>query len=108
MGWSCRAEAASVLEAWTRACVASTGSQNTWKVGNRTFFYEASRVEHDDGAVTGRILEVLSTEGDVLHCRVAGSFRIEGDGRMTRAPRFLKAAVPQMLLDWSASCAVED
>lgn len=88
MGWSCRADAGRVLDKMTQACVASTGMQNTYKVNDVSYFYEVSRTEHEDGAITGSIYRMLA--GNMA--QKAGSFRIEGDGTVTRAPKFLKDA----------------
>lgn len=75
------------MRAWVDACVKSTGSSNMFKVGDKTFFWEESRTEHADGAITGRVHEMM----DHGWCRGAGSFRIEPDGSVKRAPAFLKA-----------------
>lgn len=88
MGWSCRREAGIVEDAWSRACIASTGMQNVWLDNGKRYFYETSRTEHRDGAITGKIIVYV----DDTHCKTAGSFRIEGDGTITRAPKFLKHA----------------
>jgi hypothetical protein len=100
------------MESWTAACVASTGCSNTWTAGGETYLYEVSRKEHDDGAITGSILKkvpppaplkvvICPTEverilglasADSFFARKVATFRIEGDGTVTRAPAFLKAA----------------
>jgi len=96
MGWSCRADAAVTMESWTAACVAQTGSPNVFRVNGREYFWEVSSVEHDDGAITGTIVRVEGpgSTPDSTACRSAGSFRINGDGTVARAPRFLKLASP--------------
>lgn len=91
MGWSCCARAAWTLDAWTAACLESTGSQNVFRVNNERYFFETSRKEHSDGAITGTVWRFLP---DDKHVRRCGSFRIEGDGSVTRAPKFLKDASP--------------
>jgi hypothetical protein len=91
MGWSCARDAGYVLDAFTAACIKNSGNQNTWtdpKTGKR-YFFETSRTEHYDGAITGTIWRFLP---DDKHVRKSGSFRIEGDGEVTRAPAFLKKA----------------
>jgi hypothetical protein len=88
MGWSCSAAASRVMEVWTEACIAATDSQNTWKVNGIEYFWERSNTEHSDGAITGQIHKV-DTAG---FCHSAGSFKIEGDGTITRVPKFLKDA----------------
>ena len=86
MGWSCTADASRVMEAWTAACIAQTGSQNEYRVNDLAYFWETGP-EHDDGAITGRIFR-MAPEG----CYPAGAFRIEPNGTITRAPAFLKHA----------------
>jgi hypothetical protein len=88
MGWSCRKEAGLVLEAWGAACVAAGGSSNAWHEGDAGYFFEVSRKEHDDGAITGAVMKMLSNGW----ARRAGTFRIDGDGKIERAPKFLKEA----------------
>lgn len=88
MGWSCRADAARVERAWEEGCRQQTGSSNVFLDANNVrCFYETSRREHRDGAITGTIWRYLP---DGEHVRKAGSFRIEGDGTITRAPATLK------------------
>lgn len=88
MGWSCRQEAYDVEQAWSKACRQSTGSQNTWKEGSNSYFYDISSKEHDDGAITGKIWKM----GKNNQCTLASHFRIEGNGTITKAPKFLKDA----------------
>lgn len=88
MGWSCRVDAANTERAWDEACRASTGSSNMWVDGDKKFFYEASRTEHRDGAITGVIWKFV----DETHVVKVGTFRINGDGTIARAPAFLKKA----------------
>jgi len=99
MGWSCRQDAGRVMDVWTAACVAQTGSQNTYTMKGAEFFWEVSRTEHADGAITGSILKTvrkptvdeLAKEPYLAGWSVrAGTFRIEGDGTVARAPKFLK------------------
>lgn len=87
MGWSFAAAAGKVTDAWEKACIASTDSQNTWKDSRGVqYFWEASRVEHSDGAITGQIFKILPNG----LCRTSGTFRIDGNGTIVRAPQFLK------------------
>ena len=81
------------MDRWTDACLAQTGSQNTYEVGGRKYFWELSNVEHDDGAITGTIavIDKVLTE-DTFYAHTVGSFRIEPDGTVSRAPAFLKRA----------------
>lgn len=92
MGWSCRADAAKILDLWSKACRASTGTSNTWAQGARQYLFELSRTEHDDGAITGAIWRLEPSTGDRFLCYRSGTFRIEGDGKVTRAPAFLRRA----------------
>jgi hypothetical protein len=86
MGWSCGSGAAKTERAWSEGCMAQTSSQNTFTVGNDKYFYEASRTEHRDGAITGSIHKFVGED----RARKSGTFRIEGDGTITRAPAVLK------------------
>lgn len=88
MGWSCRADAGNVLDKMSAACVASTGMSNTWEHNGVRYFFEISRTEHADGAITGSVCKFVGKD----LCRKSGSIRIEGDGTITRAPAFLKNA----------------
>jgi hypothetical protein len=55
-------------------------------------FFEVSRREHRDGAITGVIQRF-----DGEYCTKAGTFRIEPDGSIRRAPKVLKD-VPALIL----------
>lgn len=81
MGWSCAAIAADTLNRLSAKCRESSGSSNVWESGGVRFFFEPSRVEHGDGAITGSIWRMLP---DNMARRV-GSFRIEADGRLSRS-----------------------
>lgn len=87
MGWSCRADAAKTMDRITLACVGRTNSQNTWRddKGNQ-WFWEISRREHDDGAITGGIFRMLPNN----FASACGSFRIEGSGEVSRGPVWFK------------------
>ena len=92
MGWSYAARAGWVMDAWTKACLDSTGIQNVFEANGQRYMWEHSRKEHGDGAITGRIWRFLPDERITPN----GSFRIEGDGSITRAPAFLKKASPTL------------
>lgn len=96
MGWSCSSEASEAMGAWTDACFASTRTQNTWKGPDGSeFFWEISRREYDDGSITGSIIALGAPTGSpdgARSGRKVGSFKINGDGTIARAPAFLKAA----------------
>ena len=89
MGWSCARAAAWVLDSFSKACLEQSGSQNNYEVKGKKYFFERSNVEHRDGAITGIVWKFLP---DGEHIKRSGSFRVEGDGKVTRAPAFLKAA----------------
>ena len=89
MGWSCAAKAGDTMRAMSEACFKTSGIQNVWvQPDGVRYWFEASRVEHDDGAITGKVWRMLDDD----RCKPSGSFRIEGDGKVSRAPKFLKAA----------------
>lgn len=88
MGWSCRREAGIVMNTWTRACLAQTESSNVYIERDVRYFWELDNVGHDDGAITGSIQKCFEKDGKSL-CVEVGAFRIEGDGRIARAPKFL-------------------
>ena len=87
MGWSCNRDAGLTMDAWTAICIAQTNTQNTYEVDGRKYFWDISRREHADGAITGLAFVMVGENG----CFDAGSFRIEGDGSVKRWPcRFQK------------------
>ena len=89
MGYSCTQAAYQTLE---RHFAGDECSANTWRHNGRRYFYERGR-ENADGAITGGVYEWR--ESDNL-ARYVGSFRIEPDGRASRAPfgMLVKAAKP--------------
>ncbi len=93
MGWSCRSEAGDAMGVWEKHCIAQTGSSNTYEADGIRYFFEASRVEHDCGAITGSAYRML--EGGKC-CRKCGTFRIEGDGTVKRAPTGMSRAMLEM------------
>lgn len=91
MGWSYARAAGKTMDLWQNACRKNCGSQNKWQEANgKTYFFENSRIEHPDGAITGSIY-LIHQMGD--RCHRVGSFRIEPNGRISRAPKFLRDAV---------------
>lgn len=80
MGWSCSKAAMDTLE-YVSDLLRPEGEKgsNSTKDG----FWETSRVEHLDGAITGTVWKLLP---DGEHCRKAGSFRINGNGQIVRWP----------------------
>ncbi len=89
MGWSCSAAASRVADSWVKACWAQTGGSNTFEHEGRSYFWEESRKEHDDGAITGSVHLMLEDN----RCQRVGSFAIEGDGRVSRCPRYMRQAL---------------
>lgn len=81
MGWSYSAVAGRVMDALTKACLASKNSQNTWKHSRGESFWEADRIEHEDGSVTGDVWDCKGRVGSVNR----REFRIDGrTGEITR------------------------
>ena len=104
MGWSCGTNAARRLNAIRGACVDQTGSSNVYEVDGIRYYFEVSRVEHHDGAITGAIYRSIDDKCFVK----SGSFRIEGDGKMNRGPKFMKdvpafvISIDDMMFDYNA------
>ena len=79
MGWSCSSAAGARLDAISSWIVLNgnmDGSQNSWKdpkTGER-YFFESSRREHSDGAITGSIWKFVGEKNVVK----SGSFKIGG------------------------------
>ncbi len=97
MGWSCAAAADKTLRAISDIIVQRHGNQNQWETPKGQFFFETSRVEHYDGAITGTVWKTLPA-GVPYRGRVyaedrvtkSGGFRIEADGKITRFPHLPK------------------
>lgn len=86
MGWSCSVAASDVERSWSEVCLTQTGLSNTFRSGNRTYFYEVESVEHDDGSITGHVFR-LTADNQAYE---AGTFKIDGLGKVERAPAFLR------------------
>jgi hypothetical protein len=82
MGWSCSSLAHKTIEKIQAACLKQSDSQNVWTDKGNKFFFELSRKEHNDGAITGSIFKFVSTN----HVLPAGSFRINADGSIKNFP----------------------
>lgn len=99
MGWSCNAAASLALDAVSalmrhKADMAyppdsphrsGADSYRPGEVSSNATpagFWERSNVEHRDGAITGTTWKHVGPD----RCRKAGSFRIEGNGTVTRFP----------------------
>ena len=85
MGWSCTAKADDTMDALTRACEEQTGRNNVWEANGSRYFWERGQ-EQADGAITGTIWRYLP-DGEHVHYRKAGSFRIEPSGQISRGPK---------------------
>ncbi len=91
MGWSCSAVADETLKLWTKHCVSTHGSQNTYRVNGVEYFFDVSRREYDDGRICGTVYRMESDGAGRGFCRKVSTFRINGDGTVDRAPAVLKA-----------------
>jgi hypothetical protein len=109
MGYSYAAKAGYVFQALGE--IARRGTTNHSSNGLPDGFYETSRVEHNDGSITGTVFKTVKTltneerkaeavargfgdhpdwVGDPVVRR--GSFKISGDGKVVRFPGVSKAA----------------
>lgn len=89
MGWSCSAKAAATLAIITNACVTATRVQNLSPC--RQFFFERSDKGFADGGIGGRV--VRRSNGALV-----GSWHINGQGHITKAPNWMKSLVPSNLI----------
>ena len=96
MGWSCHALAGHVMDRMHDRCYECHGSQNRATVGECDYVFEVSMKEHDDGAITGTI---WTAPHGVNAWRRTGSFRIEPDGAIRRAPKWLRSFAAGLRLD---------
>lgn len=101
MGWSCSQEAYKTMSVFTKASMASAKARLGKEIANVYFdkgswyMWERSNVEHDDGAITGQVWKYAhgSMPGDETgSVYKSGSFRIEADGAVTKAPSLLARA----------------
>jgi len=88
MGYSCTKAAGDVLRTFPRD---TEGPSNTWDHKGHRYFWERGR-EQRDGAVTGTIYREVPPNHA---CRV-GSFRIEPNGTITRAPFSMKERMTRL------------
>ena len=95
MGWSCNVAAALTLDA-IQAAQERAGERTSnglrSPAGESIGFFESSRTEHADGAITGSVWRYLP---DGAHIRRAGSFRIDGAGKVSRFPMVPAALLRQ-------------
>lgn len=93
MGYCYSQAAGRVMDKWTEFCVKSTGSSNTWidEKGNK-YFFEITRKDQPDYGICGTIHKMIpgTEKGDSYMAKPCGSFRINGDGTIARAPKILK------------------
>lgn len=80
MGWSCRKEAGDTLEKIQDYCSKDSGVSNEFKENGTSYFFEVSRTEHADGAITGSVHEMVPPQ----NAKRVGQFRIEPDGKISR------------------------
>lgn len=92
MGWSCSTAAHATLDRWTRA--EKQGFEGCAIIDGEHYFAEWSRREYRDGAITGKIVRILpgtrKPDGSAKGVDV-GTFRVNGDGTVGRAPAFMRA-----------------
>jgi hypothetical protein len=84
MGYSCRADAYNTIAKFN----GGQGSSNRWVYKGNHYFWERGR-EQRDGAITGSIYLMI---GDTFAKKV-GSFRIDPDGTIAKAPYGMKQAI---------------
>lgn len=99
MGWSCAAAASDSMDAISHAAFEEdkrrgNPTSNSYEHKGRRYFWEVSRTEHEDGAITG-IIHMCVREDNTpdkygSYARRVGSFRIEPNGRASRGPAFFK------------------
>ena len=82
MGWSCSNLAFKTLEKIQAACLEQSDSSNTWTDNGAKYFFEVSKKEHWDGAITGTVHMMIANNS----CVKAGSFRINADGTIKNFP----------------------
>ncbi len=88
MGWSCSRAAMETMQKISDACRKQTQSQNSFVVQGKSYFFEQSRRETPEGAITGTIQKEMPSG----LWRMSGSFKIDADGTFIRGPKFMKDA----------------
>lgn len=86
MGWSSTKAAGDVIDRWEKKCRQQTNQQNVYILDEHRYFFEINRKEHADGAITGEIWKYVNE----THANQVGTFRIEGNGIVSRGPQILK------------------
>jgi len=84
MGWSATSAACRTMDQWTAACVREHGTQNGFTVAGVEYFWETGR-EQADGGITGAVYRM---DGGRV-----GTFRIDPDGGVFRAPAVMKGVL---------------
>lgn len=90
MGWSCRAEAAETMNRINRMHSPKDGCYEF--MGDR-YFVEWSNREHDDGAITGKLMKMIGESNFAVRM---GSVRIDPEGELVRAPSALKERMEEL------------
>lgn len=85
MGKTYTSAAYETMTQWEKFCRASTGLQNTYKVGTLDVFYEEADTQPRAGVITGRTYMVRGG------FPVGGRFLIDGSGAVVRWPYRMKA-----------------
>jgi hypothetical protein len=95
MGKVYAGEAHDIFSAWKDICIASTGIGNVYEVDGNRYTLDISRKQHNDGAMTGSVWRLLTTNAEtgVSTCQKAGSWRIDADGTVARYPVGLRKLV---------------
>ena len=83
MGWSCDANVGDTLALWSDLCAEQNGTSNCYTgTDGEKYFYQLSRVEHDDGHAGG----VTWRELPDGKARKMGRFYIQPNGDASRFP----------------------
>lgn len=88
MGYSAAAAAFDTLNTFDNHGTDRSG--NVWEYNGSRYFFERGR-ENSDGAITGTIFRFVGTDSAVR----VGSFRINPDGTIARAPFGLRNCLTQ-------------
>jgi len=87
MGWSCASAAGN-----TMSRIQSHHQDGTYKHNGERFFFEPSRREHKDGAITGMVWMCIGKDNPdgTGFAKKIGGFRIDPDGKVSRGPKHFK------------------
>jgi len=78
-----------IMLEWKSACLSDSGKTNVWYNEGKEYRWVMSTTQFCDGAVAGSIYKINKD-------RPISSFRIDGDGTVVRAPKFLRRASSKM------------